>query len=108
VVALLSRLLGPRVHDHVAARLTKLLSKATSTPVPPTRGKELTTHVLEQLKTQLAKELPTSQEALSTAAKDPKPGLTLTLAFPFADAAALTSGVPGTPTLKIRPGAHHD
>ncbi len=108
VVALISRLLGPRVHDHVAARLSKLLSKATSTPVPPTRGKELATHVLEQLKTQLAKELPASQEALSTAAKDPAPGLTLTFAFPFADAAALTSGTPSAPTLTIRPGAHHD
>ncbi|TCN41813.1 hypothetical protein EV644_104195 [Kribbella orskensis] len=106
VVALFGRLLGPRVQEHVASRLTALLSRAKSGSA--TRGRELAGQVLEQVKTQLAKELATSQEALSAAAKDPKPGLTLTFAFPFADTAALATGEPGAPSLTIRPGAHND
>jgi hypothetical protein len=108
VVALFGRLLGPRVHEHVAGRLTALLRRAASGSVPATRGRQLATQVLEQVKTQLAKELATSQEALSAAAKDPKPALTLTFAFPFADAAALATGEPSAPSLTIRPGAHND
>ncbi|WP_165555622.1 hypothetical protein [Kribbella pittospori] len=107
VVALIGRLLGPRVQEQVAKRLAVLLRR-TAPAAAAARGRQLATAVLEQIKTHLAKELPASQEALSTAAKDPAAGLTLTFAFSFADAAALTSGEPGPPTLTIRPGAHND
>ncbi|MFG1622535.1 hypothetical protein [Kribbella sp. NPDC049227] len=106
VVALIGRLLGPRVQEQMAKRLTVLLGRTA--PAAAARGQQLATNVLEQLKTHLAKELPASQEALSAAAKDPAAGLTLTFAFSFADAAALASGLPGAPTLIIRPGAHND
>jgi hypothetical protein len=76
--------------------------------VPTARGQQLAGHLIEAVKAEFAKQLPTSSEALGAAAKDQAPGVTLTFAFPFADAAALAGGLPGTPTMTIRPGAHDD
>lgn len=108
LVSFLGRILGPRVQEGVSARLVRVLSRATRAAVPAARGKQLSGHLFEAVRAEFAKQLPTSGETLAAAAKDPAPGLTLTFAFPFADAAALTGGLPGTPTLTIRPGAHDD
>jgi hypothetical protein len=108
LVALLGRILGTRVQEGVAARLSQMLARATKATVPAARGQQLAGHVIEAVKAEFAKQLPTSSEALGAAAKDHTPGLTLTFAFPFADAAALAGGLPGTPTMSIRPGAHDD
>jgi hypothetical protein len=52
----------------------------------------------------VAARLPEAAAALAAAAKDPAPGITLTFTFPFADRDALARGVPGEPSLGIRPG----
>lgn len=108
LVALLRRILGPRLQESVATRLSRMLGRATKATVPPNRGQQLATHLVEAIKAEFAKQLPTKSEAVSAAAKDPAPGLTLTFAFPFADAAALTGGQPGTPTMTVRPGTQND
>ncbi|CUR58432.1 hypothetical protein NOCA1140099 [metagenome] len=107
VVATVARLLGRQVQEAAAVRLPRMLGRASRSAVAPARGL-LAAHVVEAMKSTLAKELPTQAAAMATAAKDPAPGLTLTFAFAFADAAALASGMPGAPTLTIRAGRHSD
>ena len=48
-------------------------------------------HLVEAMKSGLAKELPTQAAAMATAAKDPQPGLTLTFVFTFADQQSLAA-----------------
>ena len=108
MVATVGRLLGPRAQEAVAQRLPRMLGRVTRSTVAPARCQALAGHVVEAMKSGLAKELPTQAAALATAAKDPAPGLTLTFVFAFADAGALGSGLPGAPTLTIRPGWHSD
>ncbi|WP_374456919.1 hypothetical protein [Nocardioides sp.] len=108
VVATVNRLLGPRVQEAAAARLPRMLGRATRSTVAPARGHALAAHLIEAMKSALAKELPTQAAAMATAAKDPAPGLTMTFVFAFADAAALASGLPGAPALTIRAGRHSD
>jgi hypothetical protein len=85
-----------------------MLGRATRSAVTPARGQALAAHVVEAMKSTLARELPTQAAAMATAAQDPAPGLTLTFSFAFADATALASGMPGAPTLTIRAGRHSD
>ena len=108
VVATVGRLLGRQVQEAAAVRLPRMLGRATRSTVAPTRGQALAAHVVEAMKSSLAKELPTQAIPMTTAAKDPAPGLTLTFVFPFADAAALASGLPQAPALTIRAGRHSD
>ncbi|WP_448004482.1 hypothetical protein [Agromyces bauzanensis] len=108
LVALLGRILGPRVQESVATRLSRMLGRVAKAAVPAARGQQLSAHLTEAVKAEFAKQLPQTSEALSAAAKDAAPGLTLTFAFPFADAAALAGGQPGTPTMTVRPGTQDD
>jgi hypothetical protein len=108
VVATIGRLLSPRVQETVAGRLPRMLGRVTRSTVAPARGQALAGHVVEAMKSTLAKELPAQAAAMATAAKDPAPGLTLTFVFAFADAGALASGMPCAPTLTMRPGRHSD
>lgn len=109
VVATVGRLLGPRVQEAAAQRLTRmLLGRVTKATVAPARGQAIAAHLVEAIKTGLAKELPTQAATMTTAAKDPAAGLTLTFVFTFADQQALASGMPGAPVLTIRPGSHSD
>ncbi|KQV77379.1 hypothetical protein ASC64_00555 [Nocardioides sp. Root122] len=108
VVATVGRLLGRQVQEAAALRLPRMLGRATRSTVAPARGQALAAHVVEAMKSTLARELPAQAAAMATAAKDPAPGLTLTFAFAFADATALASGMPGAPTLTIRAGRHSD
>ena len=97
VVATVGRLLGRRVQEAATRRLPRMLGRATRSTVAPARGQALAAHLVEAMKSGLAKELPTQAAAMATAAKDPAPGLTLTFVFAFADQQALASGMPGAP-----------
>lgn len=108
VVATVGRLLGPRVQESASQRLPRMLGRVTRSTVAPARGQALAAHLVEAMKSGLAKELPTQAAAMATAAKDPQPGLTLTFVFTFADQQSLASGMPGAPVLTIRPGRHSD
>lgn len=55
----------------------------------------------------LAKQLPAAAPSLRSAAQDPAVGLTLTFAFPLTGN-GLQDGMPGEPTMTIRPGFHRD
>jgi len=108
VVALVARLLGPRVQESISTRLTRMLARGTGAAVQPARSQQLAAHIVEALKAGLAKQLPESAAALAAAAKDAAPGLTLTFAFSFADKQSLAGGMPGAPTLTVRPGVQND
>jgi hypothetical protein len=92
----------------VAQRLSRMLGRSTGSAVAPARSQALAAHLVEAMKSGLAKELPTQAAAMATAAKDQAAGLTLTFVFTFADRQSLASGMPGAPVLTIRPGSHSD
>ena len=104
VVATVGRLLGPRVQEPRRSGSPAMLGRVTRSTVAPVRGQALAAHLVEAMKSGLAKELPTQAAAMATAAKNPAPGLTLTFVFTFADQQALATGMPGAPVLTIRPG----
>ena len=56
----------------------------------------------------LATQLPSLAPTLTTAAKDPAAGLTVTAAFTFASKDAIGTAKAGAPTLSVRPGRHRD
>lgn len=102
------RLVGPAVRERLAARLARQLSRASGAPVAAARGQQLGSHVAETMLAVLSQQLPTRAAELETAAKDARPGLTLTFGFRFADRAALSGGQPQAPSLTIRPGWRSD
>jgi hypothetical protein len=106
-IATIRRLLGPDARTAIAHRLGRL--GGLDAPQPPTAEWQQTMAetIAEAMLTALAKELPGAGPALTKAAQDPAPGLTLTFAFPFNDRAELLAGKPGAPTLTIRPGYCH-
>jgi hypothetical protein len=101
-------LVGPTVQQSVATGLVRHLARATGSRVPALRGQQLGAHLIEAMLSALSQQLPSKAAELETAAKDAKPGLTLTFAFRFADKAALSNGQPEAPGLTIRPGWHRD
>ena len=102
------RLLTAPVRQRLAVRLTHHLGRAGGAPLPPDRGPKLAAQLTEALLAALSGQMPTRAAELEAAAKDPKPGLTLSFGFRFADKAALATGEPEAPRLDIRPGWHRD
>ncbi|MGH2741260.1 MAG: hypothetical protein ACRDN8_02010, partial [Thermoleophilaceae bacterium] len=77
-------------------------------PLPEGAGARLSAALAEAIGHAVAKQLPAAAATLTTAAKDPAPGVTLTFAFHFDNREAIGRGEPGDPTLTIRSGVHRD
>ncbi|MDT3439330.1 MULTISPECIES: hypothetical protein [unclassified Pseudofrankia] len=109
VVSLFRELLGPPARSYVAAWLGRPGSRRPAgLPLPAQRAHALATHLAEAVVTGVAGQLPAAAAQLAQATRDPARGVTLTFAFPFADAGALANGTPGAPALTIRPGRYRD
>lgn len=107
VVAAIRKLIGAPVQQALATRLQRLLTKRGIT-LAEGISTRLSAALAEAIVRAVAKQLPAAAATLTTAAKDPAPGVTLTFAFPFDDREALGRGEPGEPTLTIRSGIHRD
>jgi len=107
VVATVRKLVGPPVRQALAARLHRKLAKHGIT-LSEGAGPKLADALAEAMTRAVAKELPAAAAALTTAAKDPAPGVTLTFAFAFADRQAIGSGAVEDPTLSIKSGVQGD
>ncbi|WP_222268919.1 hypothetical protein [Modestobacter marinus] len=103
VVAAVRRLVGPARQRAIAARLARVLTRQGIT-LPEGGSVRLAAQLAAAVERVVAARLPEAAATLAAAAKDPAPGITLAFAFPFADRAALAGGVPGEPTMSIRPG----
>lgn len=107
VVATIRKLVGAPVQQALATRLQRLLTKRGIT-LPEGAGASLSAALAEAIARAVAKQLPAAAATLTTAAKDPAPGVTLTFVFPFDNREAIGRGEPGDPTLTIRSGVHRD
>jgi hypothetical protein len=107
VVALIRTLVGAPVRQAVAERLQRLLTKRDITLAEGV-GARLAAGLAEGIVRAVAKQLPAAAATLTTAAKDPAPGVTLTFGFTFDGKDAIRRGEPGDPTLTIRSGVHGD
>ncbi|MGH4006978.1 MAG: hypothetical protein ACRDTH_02200 [Pseudonocardiaceae bacterium] len=107
VVATIRKLVGAPVQQALASRLQRLLTKRGIT-LPEGAGAHLSAALAEAIARAVAKQLPAAAATLTTAAKDPAPGVTLTFGFSFEDREAIGRGEPGDPTLTIRSGVHRD
>ena len=105
VVGVLRRFVGEPARAALAERLRGHLGKH-GTALTEDTARALANAVAEAVPRVVANTLPSSAQELAGAARDPKPGVTLTFTFAFADKKALEGpGVP-EPTLTIRPGVH--
>jgi hypothetical protein len=107
VVATIRTLVGPPVRQALADRLQRRLTKHGVT-LPEGAGIRLATTVAESIARAVAKQLPVAAAALTTAAKDPAPGVTLSFAFTFDNREAIGQAKAGDPVMSIRSGAHRD
>ena len=108
VVAAVRRHVGPPLREALADRLVRKLGKHGIT-LAEGRSRMLAAELAEAVARAAAHHLPASADALRTAARDPKAGLTMTFAFAFANREAIKHGrVIGTPTLSIHSGLHRD
>ncbi|WP_157454020.1 hypothetical protein [Cellulomonas sp. Root485] len=105
VVALVRGLVGPAMRQALTVRLRHMLARHAVT-VPEGGAKRLADALADAVGKGVAEQLSTSAAALTTAAKDPAPGVTLTFAFTFAGRPALASGTAPEPVLSIRAGEH--
>jgi hypothetical protein len=105
VIAALRHLVSPARQRALAVRLRRMLTRH-GIPLLDGVSARLAGRLAAAVERVVAARLPEAAATLAAAAKDPAPGITLTFAFPFADRAALARGVPGEPTLSIRPGHH--
>jgi hypothetical protein len=103
VVAAVRHLVGPARQRAMAVRLRRLLTRH-GFPLQDGASAGLAGRLAAAVERVVAARLPEAAAALAAAAKDPAPGITLTFTFPFADRDALARGVPGEPSLGIRPG----
>lgn len=106
VIANLKQIMGPAFEVALGRRLERHLAAKAGAPVPPGRPAALAKAIAEGAMTAVGAGLPGAGPRLAEAAKDPKPGITLTFDFRFSDKAALLSGTPGAPTMTIRGGRH--
>ena len=108
VVAAVRRHVGPPLRGALADRLVRKLGKHGIT-LAEGRSRMLAAELAEAVARAAAHRLPASADALRTAARDPKAGLTMTFEFGFANREAIKHGrVIGTPTLSIHSGLHRD
>jgi hypothetical protein len=107
VVALIRESVGEPIRQAMTVRLRRALTKRGITLAEGAPAR-ITNHLAEAILRAVAKQLPDAAAALSTAARDPAPGVTLSFGFTFADRAAMGRGETGDPTLTIRPGVHRD
>jgi len=68
----------------------------------------LADHLAEAVVRAVAKELPGMAAALTAAARDDAPGVTITFRFGFGDRAALTRGTVEEPAVAVHSGGHRD
>ena len=107
VVGVLRRFVGEPARAALAERLRRHLARHGTT-LTEDAARALANALAEAVSRVVANTLPASAQDLAGAARDAKPGVTLTFTFAFADRKALEGpGVP-EPTLKIRPGVHRD
>lgn len=107
VVGVLRRFVGEPARAALAERLRRHLGKQ-GIAVTEDASRALANSMAEAVSRVVANTLPASAQDLAGAARDAKPGVTLTFTFAFADRKALEGpGVP-EPTLRIRPGVHRD
>ena len=107
VVTTVRGLIGPPARQALADKLTGALGRHGVT-LPEGGSARLADALCESLLRTVAKQLHESAAALTTAAKDPDHGVTLTFAFEFDSKQTLGRMPPGDPTLKIRSGARGD
>lgn len=107
VVALIRALVAEPVRAAVATRLRRSLGKRGITLAEGASAR-LATALAEGIVRAVAKQLPAAAATLTTAAKAPAPGVTLTFGFSFDSKDAIGRGEPGDPTLTIRSGVRHD
>jgi hypothetical protein len=107
VVAVVRRHVGAPLREALAHRLVRKLGKYEIT-LAEGRSRVLAAELAEAVVRAAAHHLPGSADALRTAARDPKAGLTMTFAFGFASREAIKHGQVGTPTLSIHSGQHRD
>ena len=107
VVATVRGLIGPPARQALADKLTRVLGRHGVT-LPDGGSARLADALCDSLLRTVAKQLHESAAALTTAAKDPDHGVTLTFAFEFDSKQTLGRAPVGDPTLKIRSGARGD
>ncbi|HEU5266380.1 MAG TPA: hypothetical protein VFU35_06750, partial [Jatrophihabitans sp.] len=106
VVNTIRERVGGPVRQALAAALHRLLARRDIT-LPEGASARIADALAEAIARSVAHQLPAAAAALTAAAKDPAPGVTLTFGFAFADKAALVRGHIGDPTLSIHPGVVH-
>jgi hypothetical protein len=107
VVAAVRKLVGPAVQQALATRIQRVLAKRGVT-LSEGAGKKLSAELAEGIARVVAQQLPAAAATLTTAAKDPAAGVTLTFVFAFDNREAIGQTPPGDPVLSIRSGAHRD
>lgn len=100
-------LLGPAFELALTARLQRHLSAKIPGPVAPARAKALARLVSEGALTALGAAVSGLAPKFVEAARDPRPGATLTFEFRFSDKAALIGGTPATPAVSVLAGRNH-
>jgi hypothetical protein len=103
VVAAVRRHVGGPMREALADRLVRKLGRHQIT-LAEGRSRALAAELVEAVTRAVAHHLPRAAAVLSTAAKDPAAGVTMTFAFDFADLAALKHGKVGAPEVSVHPG----
>ena len=107
VMAELTTAAGPPLRQAVASRLSRTLSRHQLTR-DTSAATALSNQLFDGLLAVVAKQLPTLKATMTTAAKDPARGLTLTATFRFPSRDAIGVQAPETPTVTVRAGRHRD
>jgi len=105
VVGTVRRHVGGPVREALAERLMRKLGRHGIT-LAEGRSRALAAELAEAVVRAVASHLPRAAAALSTAAKDPAAGVTMSFAFGFADLAALRHGRAGAPEVSVHPGTY--
>lgn len=107
VISAFKSITGPQMRRVVAKRLRSMFTRRNMTRDDAALV-NLTSQLFDGLLSALSKQLPTMAAAMTTAAKDPAKGLTVTAVFGFESKEAIGKGSLGSPTLTVRPGRHRD
>lgn len=107
VVAAFRRILGPPLRTAMGARLERMLTRRALS-VPTGAGAQLANRLADGALKAIADRLPAAAAELERAAKDPAPGLTVTVAFAFSSREAIVAGEAVNQMVTIRPGLHRD
>lgn len=107
VVSALQSMTGDPMRQVVAKRLTRMFAKRKVT-LAEGAVSALANQLFDGLVATVGKQLPSLAPTVSSAAKDPAKGLTITAAYTFASLDAIGKGEPQGPNLEVRPGRHRD